>query len=233
VATAVVLGLALFGFLEGTRPVSTAPSFLPSEAAAATGTAALPGLTYRELRARRFGPNHRTSSDLEPLRDRLPDPQDPFVPRPEERPLAVGARAERRAFDGAPPVIPHAIDEQGTAACLACHETGLVVQNRVAPAMSHEPHSSCTQCHVPAIERGRPPAVDGDNGFVGRASSGAGSRAWYGAPPTMPHGSWMRERCASCHGVSGLPGLRTSHPERGSCPQCHVLEAGGGPPLQD
>jgi len=36
----------------------------------------------------------------------------------------------------------------------------------------------------------------------------------------------MRQDCTSCHGVTGLPGLRTPHPERFNCQQCHAQRAG-------
>jgi len=35
----------------------------------------------------------------------------------------------------------------------------------------------------------------------------------------------MREDCMSCHGPQGLFGLRTPHPDRPSCLQCHVPNA--------
>jgi cytochrome c-type protein NapB len=35
----------------------------------------------------------------------------------------------------------------------------------------------------------------------------------------------MRDDCMSCHGPQGLFGLRTPHPDRQSCLQCHVPNA--------
>jgi hypothetical protein len=35
----------------------------------------------------------------------------------------------------------------------------------------------------------------------------------------------MREACASCHGPSGKRGLRSTHPVRASCQQCHARSA--------
>jgi nitrate reductase (cytochrome), electron transfer subunit len=50
----------------------------------------------------------------------------------------------------------------------------------------------------------------------------ASRRAFDGAPPTIPHSTLMRTDCLSCHGPQGLYGLRTPHPERQSCLQCHA-----------
>lgn len=154
-----------------------------------------------------------------------------------ERALAVARRAGRRAYDGAPPVVPHPVDAMSSANCRVCHTEGLVVRDIVAPRMSHAEMGNCTQCHVPAGGGGVPggPAAwalaIAANSFEGRASVGRGSRAWAGAPPTIPHGTWMRENCSSCHGPTGLAGLRTSHPERTSCVQCHVPDEGFPPGL--
>jgi len=148
-----------------------------------------------------------------------------------ERRNAVERRAERRAFDGAPPVIPHPVDAISSANCRVCHATGLVIREVTAPRMSHPEMGNCTQCHVPqqglALRAEEANESRGFvNEFVGRASSGRGTRAWPGAPPTVPHSFWMRQDCTSCHGPTGLPGLRTSHAERQLCTQCHVPEGG-------
>jgi cytochrome c-type protein NapB len=50
-----------------------------------------------------------------------------------------------------------------------------------------------------------------------------GSRAHPGAPPVIPHKVFMRENCLSCHsGPGGREEIRTTHPERTRCMQCHV-----------
>jgi hypothetical protein len=67
-----------------------------------------------------------------------------------ERARAISERTARRAFDGAPPVVPHPIPQDSSFACLACHGPGLVIKDKVASKMSHPPYASCTQCHVPA-----------------------------------------------------------------------------------
>lgn len=139
-------------------------------------------------------------------------------------------RAERRAFEGAPPVIPHPIASRDYPSCLACHRDGMRVFGRTAPPVSHPEYTSCVQCHAPTQGpmEGRVPELAQGNVFQGYADATPGPRAWDGAPPVMPHDDRMRERCSSCHGDFGQ-GLRTSHPERGNCLQCHALQDEGGP----
>ena len=44
-----------------------------------------------------------------------------------------------------------------------------------------------------------------------------------GSPMPIPHPVEGRRKCAACHvGVAALEHLRTPHPERISCMQCHV-----------
>jgi cytochrome c-type protein NapB len=64
-----------------------------------------------------------------------------------------------------------------------------------------------------------------DNSFAGFPSPDQGPRAWDIAPPQIPHRTFMRERCESCHGVNGRDAIRSSHPYRQSCEQCHAASA--------
>ncbi|MCL4223092.1 MAG: nitrate reductase cytochrome c-type subunit [Myxococcales bacterium] len=183
---------------------------------------------YRDLRARPHGPNAALPADWwRLLRGGGPDLFAEVAPTAVDRAQAVAARAARRAYDGAPPVIPHAVDQLAVPACLACHDQGLVVGGKVAPVMSHVERTSCLQCHVvaadprPRAETPPPP----ESTFVGLGAPGLGERAWPGAPPTIPHATWMRERCESCHGPMGAHGLKTTHPWRQSCVQCHAPSA--------
>ena len=52
-----------------------------------------------------------------------------------------------------------------------------------------------------------------------------GNRAWSIAPPEIPHRTFMQERCESCHGVNGRDAIRSTHPWRQSCEQCHAPSA--------
>ncbi|MBK8040779.1 MAG: hypothetical protein IPK22_27155 [Verrucomicrobiaceae bacterium] len=159
-----------------------------------------------------------------------PSPDKP-VPL-EVKMAALQARAGRRAYDGAPPTVPHPITQDSSAACLACHGQGLQVKDRFASKISHPTFGgSCTQCHV--TSRGAFTAAESalfavaltENSFQGAEAPPNGPRAWPGAPPTIPHRTLMRSDCASCHGPKGLFALRTPHPERQSCTQCHVPAA--------
>ena len=232
VALAIVIGVALVGFLVGTRPA--APPSRPDRGAERSGPPGLPGQTYTALQDRRFRSATTPAADWARLAAALPGWPAPVPATPAERAAAVAARLARRAFDGAPPVVPHVIDERSAAACLDCHGSGVAVGERLAPRSSHHPRANCTQCHVPGVRRPHDDGALPENAFVGKASAGKGPRAWLGAPPTIPHPTFMREQCASCHGPGGLAGLRTPHPQRGSCEQCHVpaaeLSPSGGPP---
>jgi cytochrome c-type protein NapB len=226
VALAMVIGVAVVGYIVGIRPAQV-PSTESAPAASASG--AIPGQTYLDWRQRRHGPNAVVRSDLGELRGALPALSAPVERTPELQAKAKEIRANLRAYDGAPPTIPHPIDEQSAGSCLACHRDGMVVEGRVARAISHPPYTHCTQCHVTTEPRfDKPPAPDND--FVGYRLDRKREQAWQGAPPVIPHTVWMRDRCESCHGVAGLPGVRTTHPERGQCTQCHVPRKESSPP---
>lgn len=219
------LGVSVVGFVVGLRPVERIDREEDRGAArAAASEEAMPATPWWSLGDRKAGPWRQVTSDLSVLRATLPAEADPVPPfDPTSRSTAVALRAQRRAYDGAPPWIPHPVDEQSAAACLACHGPGMRVADRTAPVMSHEPRSQCLQCHVSTAAK-RPGAEDPKvvNTFTGLPSAGRGARAWEGAPPLVPHRVFMRENCRSCHGVAGLAGLRTTHPARQNCTQCHV-----------
>lgn len=188
-------------------------------------TAAPEARSYSDMRRGMHGPNAKVQPAWW---EALPQP-DVFaavVQTVADREAALARRATRRAFEGAPPMIPHAIDQVAISACLSCHEHGTKVANLVAPAMSHPVYGSCVQCHVATRDplsdaATSPPPV---STFVGVAAR-TGERAWPGAPPTIPHSTWMRDRCESCHGVFGSLGMRSTHPWRQSCTQCHAPSA--------
>ncbi len=134
-------------------------------------------------------------------------------------------RAERRLFDGAPPTVPH--DNFGIE-CTACHNAeGMEVDDvGYAPPSPHEQTrgmsvlARCRQCHV---------FIQTDeeftkNGFVGlRQDLRKGKRLNPLSPPTIPHKTFMRDNCLACHsGPAAREEIRTPHPERRRCVQCHV-----------
>lgn len=223
---AACLGLALTGYALGLAQVSrgsSAPGASPHVATAQAGSVEV-APAWSQLGSSRRGPNAgyrtRVPATGAPARDAAPGADlDPAA-----RAEALARRAERRAYDGAPPVIPHPVEARAMSACLACHEHGLRLGAQSAPAIPHPPYASCTQCHAPAAPdalaaQARPwPA----NGFQGLSAPQGGERAWPGAPPVIPHATWMRQECLSCHGANGAAALRSTHPWRQSCTQCHA-----------
>ena len=139
-------------------------------------------------------------------------------------------RATRRAYDGAPPVVPHPVRASGAAECLACHANGFALGNRRAGAIPHADYASCTQCHVsttaPFAKLAPSAAARAPSTWQGLPSPTQGATVWTGAPPAVPHPTRMRERCESCHGPDGHAALQTPHPERLSCLQCHPANGG-------
>ncbi|MHC4990713.1 MAG: diheme cytochrome c precursor, partial [Planctomycetota bacterium] len=149
----------------------------------------------------------------------------PVVEVSADRLEALAIRAELRAFNGAPPTIPHEVEQISSVDCLRCHGEGPEADEKAAPKVPHDFLASCTQCHVEDESEylfGDPLAP---NSFAGIPAPRGGSRAYVGAPPLVPHSTLMRSNCLSCHGPFGLEALQTSHPERSSCLQCHAESA--------
>jgi nitrate reductase (cytochrome), electron transfer subunit len=221
IASIAIAAVGLISGVEGTtRHVTRAQPIADSTARTDDSR------SYRDMQARDYGPNGRLPPSWFETIQRPPDLLAPVVQTDAERAGALELRAGRRAFDGAPPTIPHPVDQYATPACIACHETGARVGGLVAPKMSHARRDSCLQCHVVAADahpaRTAPPAPE--TTFVG-ARPARGERAWTGAPPTIPHTTWMRDHCDSCHGTNGKLGMRTTHPWRTACQQCHTPSA--------
>jgi cytochrome c-type protein NapB len=139
--------------------------------------------------------------------------------------LASEGRAKRRAYEGAPPVIPH---ENFGMRCVSCHNNeGLEVAGvGYAPPLPHartpgmSQASRCLQCHVFVQDKGlfKPSEFDGLAPDLRK-----GDRAFPGAPPRIPHPIFMREDCLACHGgPAAREEIRSSHSERKRCLQCHV-----------
>ena len=230
VALIAALAVGTVGYFLGVARRVEPQGYFPATESAPEEEAPL-APTHAEL-ASAFRPRDvvRQRENLAAIAADRPDAaQDREPPTEQQWDEAAAGRSELRAYNGAPPVIPHAIDQRGFPSCQACHLDGLVLEDRRAPAMSHEPMASCAQCHVPRERPVPGPALaDGpplDNSFEGLSTPGRGARAWIGAPPVMPHTTLMRQRCDSCHGVIAA-GLYTTHPGRQSCPQCHAPAAG-------
>ncbi len=179
---------------------------------------------YSELGQLHWGANKdwRTSLAMLPAPPKTFDPESVITITPEQKVLALEARAKNRAFNGAPPTIPHPIEQLGTISCNACHINGAKTESLRISKMSHQFLTNCTQCHVERLPQQTVPVVFRETAFVGLPAPTGGPRAYSGAPPQMPHATWMREDCLSCHGFTGHTGLQTTHPWRQNCQQCHT-----------
>lgn len=136
--------------------------------------------------------------------------------------FALETRALNRAFNGAPPTVPHPIDQMSSQSCMICHGEAFQTSTLRASKMSHQYLSECTQCHVENNPQHQPPALFQESTFVGMPAPRGGPRAFPGAPPQIPHSTWMRVDCLSCHGPTGAFGIQTTHPYRQECQQCHA-----------
>lgn len=220
-------GLGFFiGLDDGKTPGTAGAPIAPDTTAPQLSDAPLV-VSYRELPSAQLRANARFVPDLRQLVEQPVDLFAPIVQTEVDRAKATADRAMRRAYNGSPPVVPHPVDQRSAAACIVCHEHGKRIGDRFAPAMSHAYFTNCTQCHVESI--GQPPIADRslltESAFRGLERPGTGTRAWAGAPPTMPHPTLMRENCVACHGPTGTAPIRTTHAWRTNCTQCHASNA--------
>lgn len=228
---AVIIGASLFGFIAGTRSDTydeLALSGYTSGTRPEPGAPAAP--SYLDMLKRPLGQRGSSVSDLEQARQ----PEAELFAEVERSPELLQAarqdRAQNRAYEGAPPTIPHSIRQTGISECMACHATGMTIDGKVASPMSHDYFANCTQCHVEEraalpFEEFNPEGILLDNAFAGLRSFGEINPAYDGAPPPIPHPTRMRTECASCHGLVARDGLRTTHPWRSQCVQCHAPSA--------
>lgn len=131
----------------------------------------------------------------------------------------------RRAYPGAPPIIPHEVDpvERTTDQdCQSCHEEGGYSDRyeAFAPVTPHQRgvFQNCRQCHTPqrTEERFRP------NDWKTVSPPETNQRDMPTAPPQIPHDLQNRSFCLSCHsGPGAVQSLRSSHPHLSNCRQCH------------
>lgn len=226
----VAISLAFVGFFAGVSDeVSDAAPTRIAAAAEPASESAPPARSWREMRTWPRGTGSGLETDLAALRAAGPSRLDPVNLSGAVKGPALADRAERRAYDGAPPTIPHPIRQDSAPECLVCHGEGLQFRGVVAPSLPHRELTSCTSCHV--VEAAPMPAeawlarTEGENAFAGRPAPLAGERAWSIAPPTIPHSTAMRESCLSCHGPLGRQALRSTHPQRETCTQCHAVSA--------
>ena len=138
------------------------------------------------------------------------------------------SRYDLRAYEGAPPIIPHGIEDLGRQSCLSCHRKGNARKfNRIAPVTPHPEQINCRQCHVPRAATGH---------FVETTFNpfqivGTTIKSNPLGPPYIPHRLQDRQDCRSCHLSDSTPSeLRPGHGDRTNCTQCHVPQK-AGPPL--
>jgi cytochrome c-type protein NapB len=154
-----------------------------------------------------------------------------------------------RAYPGAPPRIPHGLTptEFRTGACKTCHERGGYSRRFVAyvPVTPHPEMGMCLQCHVgdDAVTGISLPSSDPNSRCPQCHGSGGTPRAYADttldwrttawprlprrtpdrSPPPIPHDLQSRGNCLPCHaGPAAVAEIRTTHPERAACRQCHV-----------
>jgi len=160
-----------------------------------------------------------------------------------------------RAYQGAPPRIPHPLtaEEFRTSACKTCHERGgfSVRFSAYVPVTPHPERGICLQCHVgidsvigaPAPDpdpNARCPQCHGPSGGPPREETRGtwSTTVWPRLPqltedrdpPPIPHDLPFRENCLTCHaGPAAVAEIRTRHPERANCRQCHLtVDAAAG-----
>ncbi|MES0491687.1 MAG: nitrate reductase cytochrome c-type subunit [Leptospirales bacterium] len=141
-----------------------------------------------------------------------------------------------RAYDGAPPQVPHSTTQTAYRRCLVCHEKGFTLKNEqtegiadrvVGPIVPHPTWLNCVQCHVPQntdeqfVENTFEPfRITSKKAPVDPSVDPAENA---GPPPRMPHAKQNRENCKVCHASeTGSLAIKSPHGEREGCEYCHV-----------
>ncbi len=136
--------------------------------------------------------------------------------------------AANRAYSGAPPTVPHPVTARNRQQCLSCHLYGDAVSDdgkRTAQVTPHPELENCVSCHV---ERNTGTTFRRTR-FSGQTYA-TGVRSQPQGPWAIPHPLTMRENCLGCHGApNASAALRTTHPERQRCVQCHLPAYEGFP----
>lgn len=131
-----------------------------------------------------------------------------------------------RAFYTAPPVIPHPMYGNDPRECMFCHSDVRQTPKGTTMMSPHLHLNNCLQCHVRNESNLGAPDAPAKNAFEGLKTPGKGSRWSITSPPTIPHRQFLRQDCLSCHNPdSPYESMRTPHPQRSQCNQCHVQSA--------
>jgi cytochrome c-type protein NapB len=161
-------------------------------------------------------------------------------------PRTLATYRSLRAYPGAPPRIPHGLTpvEALRGGCTTCHERGGYSHrfDAYVPLTPHPEMGMCLQCHVGDARLMAIPLPSLDPSARCRQCHSEGGMRWRDSattwrsipwpeiarvskntPPPIPHTLEMRGNCLACHSApAGVEELRTAHPERASCRQCHL-----------
>jgi len=229
----VVVSMAVVGYFVGLQsPMNPAEAALRTSARSIAGenghataksndSGVIPATHYADIGDANLELRQTTQTSLTDLK-RSFDPMAEVTITPVQKSFALKLREQNRAFNGAPPTIPHPADQMSARSCLACHGEGLSSETLRISKMSHQFLANCTQCHVESNPQHMEAALFRESSFVGLPAPTGGPRAYEGAPPMIPHSTWMRVNCMSCHGFASQQGIRTTHPWRTNCQQCHA-----------
>ena len=178
-------------------------------------------------------------------------PPAPGPPRA-AHPRTLATYRALRSYPGAPPRVPHGLtpNEFRTGGCTTCHERGGFSQRFGAyvPVTPHPEMGQCLQCHVGNGQLMAIALPSTDSSARCRQCHALGGSRWtdatlnwapmawpqvaatgrQGEPPVIPHALDTRANCLACHAPpSAVAEIRTTHPERAACRQCHLAADGG------
>lgn len=110
--------------------------------------------------------------------------------------------------------------------CLQCHTPDAPLLGVALPA--NDANDICLQCHVLGASRNQPAThrAWGDVDWRPAPWPPLDPVRASGTPPPIPHDLALRGNCGTCHvGQSAISEIRTAHPERSNCRQCHMTVA--------
>lgn len=186
----------------------------------------LPAVSYRNIPEQLAGPTKVRSLKVDSVALAYNDLFTEITPSEVDKNRSLQERSKRRAYNGAPPSIPHRTEGTSEQACMACHGNGANIGGLIANRLSHPFMANCLQCHAPLAPTGLESSSKlHESTFVGLAAPTSGQRAYAGAPPRIPHSTWMRQNCEACHRLgTRWTGLESTHPWRSHCLQCHATQ---------
>lgn len=174
------------------------------------------------------------------------------APRRSAHPRTLATYRSLRAYPGAPPRVPHGLTptEFRSGGCNTCHERGGFSRrfDAYVPITPHPEMGQCLQCHVGNAQLMAIALPNTDPSARCRQCHVPGATRWADStlnwkpmawpqltqiardvdPPPIPHAPQMRGNCLACHSApSAVAEIRTSHPERADCRQCHVAASSG------